>query len=474
MSLDEDRSETPDRVSRVIRDLVPLGVIAFLFAVAVRRGCAPLTNDDTFFHLRFGAEFLDGWGPRDAGSVTGLATRDWVPTQWLSQVLIALLERTFGLAGVMWLYGALIATFVMVVFWTCRDHAGRLVAAMVTVITLIAVTPGLSMRPQLMSYILVTLTVAAWLRTAMDGRIRWWLLATAWVWPMLHGMWPVGVLIGFTAALGLILDGRLDRRQAILSLSVPLLSVVAAATTPIGPGIYREIFTVGSRSKYFEEWGPTDFTDLFALVLAAMLAGVLVIHLRAGAIDWIRALLILQAGGWAIYSARTVPVAAALVAPLAAAALQSLPMPRLRVMARGERLLVLAGYAVSLLLLTVLAPRFVAAGPEFPEWVDRELSAYPEGTRVLNEWAWGGYLMWRFPDIDVVMHGYGDTFTTAELDRSVDIVRLKPGWDRAVRRIDAEVALVDPDSPLAYALKQSEGWTVVQHSRDVQLLIPPD
>ena len=48
------------------------------------------------------------------------------------------------------------------------------------------------MRPQVISYLLVAVTVGAWLRTRDDGRLRWWLVPLAWVWAMLHGMWPIG------------------------------------------------------------------------------------------------------------------------------------------------------------------------------------------------------------------------------------------------------------------------------------------
>ena len=67
----------------------------------------PLTNTDTYFHLRFGHEFLDGgWSLCDPGSVSSFGTNDWVPTQWLPQVVMAQIEDWFGLAGVAWFQGS--------------------------------------------------------------------------------------------------------------------------------------------------------------------------------------------------------------------------------------------------------------------------------------------------------------------------------------------------------------------------------
>ena len=83
--------------------LVLVGILVSLVANTAR----PLTNTDTYFHLRFGHEFLEGWSLRHPGSVTTFATADWVPTQWLSEVVMARTEDWFGLAGVAWLSGLL-------------------------------------------------------------------------------------------------------------------------------------------------------------------------------------------------------------------------------------------------------------------------------------------------------------------------------------------------------------------------------
>ena len=83
--------------------LVLVGILVSLFVNTAR----PLTNTDTYFHLRFGHEFLDGWSLRHPGSVSTFATADWVPTQWLSEIVMAKTEDWFGLAGVAWLSGLL-------------------------------------------------------------------------------------------------------------------------------------------------------------------------------------------------------------------------------------------------------------------------------------------------------------------------------------------------------------------------------
>ena len=93
---------------RAWASLLPGTILFITMASLTWHAAMPLTNTDTYFHLRFGHEFLDGgWTLRDPGSVSSFGTNDWVPTQWLPQVVMAQLEDWFGLAGVAWFQGLL-------------------------------------------------------------------------------------------------------------------------------------------------------------------------------------------------------------------------------------------------------------------------------------------------------------------------------------------------------------------------------
>ena len=114
-----------------------------VFALLTNHAKDPLTNTDTYFHLRFGHEFLTGnWSLSDPGSVTTFGTNDWVPTQWLPQVVMAQLEDWFGLAGVAWLSGLIYLSLAFTLWVVARRHASPLVAAPVTVVAILAAAPG--------------------------------------------------------------------------------------------------------------------------------------------------------------------------------------------------------------------------------------------------------------------------------------------------------------------------------------------
>ena len=56
--------------------------------------------------------------------------------------------------------------------------------------------------------------------------------------------------------------------------------------------------------------------------------------------------------------------------------------------------------------------------------------------------------MWRYPQLDLLMHGYGDTFTIAELQRNTDIQALAPGWDDELRATGVTIAVLRPTTAL--------------------------
>ena len=128
---------------------------------------------------------------------------------------------------------------------------------------------------------------------------------------------------------------------------------------------------------------------------------------------------------------------------------------------------------LALVVLAVTVPYTSADPPHQVASMDSAVRALPAGTKVLDDWDQGGYLMWRYPHLDLMMHGYGDTFTTAELRRNTTLIRADTGWDSDLRASGARVALLRPSSLLAYQLTTLEGWHVVRQSDALELLRAP-
>lgn len=456
-----------------LRDLLPFLVLFVTFASLTWHASRPMTNTDTYFHLRFGEEFLSGhWSLRHPGSPTTFGTNDWVPTQWLPQVAMAWTEEHLGLAGVAWLQGLLHLGLALSLWFAARRYAGPITSAALVALALTAASPGLSMRPQVISYLLVVVTTAAWLRSRDDGRPRWWLVPVTWVWAMSHGMWPVGLVIGAVAVAGIAADRTVDRRGALRLALVPVLSAVAAALTPVGPKLYPAVLLVGSRGKYFAEWQPAHFLRLAGGTFV-VLAGIVLVRMvrRRAPASWTETLLFGLACAWALYTTRTVAVGAMMLVPIGARGLGEL-MPRLRRAGKVEVGVVLGGVVASLVALALAVPSTADTGIADPPFA-RQLDQLPAGTTVVNDWGKGGWFMWRWPKLDFVVNGYGDLYTDAELDRNFRLDSTDPGWVAAVQETGARYALLDPGSRLAYGLQNLESWQLLDRDADLVLLKAP-
>lgn len=469
----EVRTEAPDVVTRLVRGVLPVAIVLGTMLVFVRLAARPLGNTDTYFHLRFGAEFLDSWSLRDPGRLSSFESADWVPTQWLPQLVAARAEELGGLPAVAWLAGLQFVLLLLALYWGARRHAPALLAAVLLPLAVLALIPGLSMRPQVLSYALTAVWVSAWLRARQTGRPPWLLVPLTWLWAVCHGMWPVGVVIGLAAVAGLALDRVTAGRQTLRMAAVPLGGLLLGGLTPTGPDLYGAVLTVTGRGRYFSEWSAPDFTSLSPAALLVLLALAALALLRTAPARWFDISLLATAAALAVYSMRTVPVAAALLVPLTATALARALKVEREPVRRAEVVTVAGGAVVALVGLALAVPHTSADPAPGLRAADAPLRDVPAGSVVLSDAALGGYLMWRFPDLRLTSHGYGDVYTDAELERNADIKALAPGWDEEVAGLSADYAVLRPDSELAYAVEELLGWHVLHEDDDVVVLRPP-
>ncbi|WP_210438159.1 hypothetical protein [Nocardioides xinjiangensis] len=458
-------------ITIVIRRVVPLiglGVLMLGFGWQQR---LPPAESDLWFHLRLGQEFLDGWSVQHPGHLGQLDSAEWTPTQWLTQLVMAWGMDRGGPIGVVWATSVVLVVLIVCTYVTCRGVAAPLPATLAVTVGIVAASPGLSPRPQMLSYVFIMATLAAWLGSARDGRPRYWLLAVAWVWPMCHGLWPVGLSIAVAVLTALALQRRFPAKTLMPLGLVAIGSFAVSALTPTGVDAYRSLFVVGTRTEYFAEWGAPDFTSLPGAVLGLMFVVVVAAGFRQQPVPWVEVAIVLLALIWSLYSLRTTVVGSLLLTPALASTIGRLA-PSTGPVQRPESL---ALFVMGLASAVVLAVHLHVhpAGPVVPRWVDARLDAMPPASRVLNDWNTGSYFVFRHPDLAWAMHGYGDVFTDAEIKRNSDLEQLNAGWETELRKLDVDIALLDPKSPLGYTLAHVQGWDVLQSDHRFALMVPP-
>jgi hypothetical protein len=446
----------PTLADRMVRSM-PYALLGLIVAWTAARASAPLRDPDSWFHLTLGEHFLDGRTLTAPEHWSTFATSDWVPTQPLPEVVVALLQRWLGLPALVWLFAATVVVLIGVVFLVARQHAGPLPAVVATMLFVAAGQNAFTPRPQMLSYLLVAVVVATWLRTEQDLRPRWWLVPLAWLWSLCHGFWFIGVAYGYLFLVALLVTRRADRGQLARLAAVPVLSTLVVLLNPVGPRVFVAPFVVGERGQYIIEWQRTDLLSGPGLVaLLMVLVTALVWVFRPTSASVFRVLLLVSALFWAWYAVRTVTLAGIVVAPLLAAALDSLVPKRPVDGARERRGLAVAAAAL-LAVIAVVVPFRADEPGGVPTAMDPALDAMPAGTTVLNEYTLGGWLSWRHPQLNRYIDGLADAYPAQHLADDSDLVQLKPGWERILTDARAAYALLADDSRLAAALEDA-GW----------------
>jgi hypothetical protein len=475
-----DPAEAPvppaDRFFDTVTTAVTLACLVGLMVRMAVHAVQPLSNADTWFHLRIGHELWGPWSLAHPGSLTRFASSPWVPTQWSTEMLMAKVEDWFGLPGVAWLYGLFYLVFVVVVYVVCRRRADPLVAALVTGVVVVGAAGALSARPQVLSLVLLAVTAERWSRAARDGRLPWLLVPLTWVWATVHGLWSAGVLLGFVMCLGIVLDSRGGRKAALRLFAVPALSLVAAALTPVGPRLLFSQIAVSQRAPLITEWAATSFRTPDAFAVAAMTGVLLLVWTRTGRVRWTPLLVLLLACGWAMLVTRMVAFAAVLLAPLLAEALSGLrparrPAPGA---VRAERVTVAAASAVILAGMALVAPHTAAAPGQVPARFAPRLAALPAGSPVLVEDPVGSWIEWRFPRLDPTFDGMLDPYPVRYIERFAAAHDVEHGWQRYVRDSDARVAVLVKGSALTDAMRHRLGWRQVQQDGQWVYLEAPE
>ena len=295
-----------------------IGVLALLaLGLTVRVGTRAVGDPDIWWHLKTGQYVLNGGPFSGPDPWVPFATRPFVLTQWLPEVVAQKVYELAGLPGVAWLRCAGMLMLLGALLWACRRVADSVPALMAALAAMLGAGASLTERPQLVSFILLSVTLAAWWRSAEDLRPRWWLIPLTWLWACSHGLWSVGIAVGGVVILGLAIDRRLDRRTALRLMLVPALSLVAAALTPVGPRLLLSPFDVSAAAGPFvQEWQPTSARNPFALITLAMIALVVLTWVRSPSVPptW-QILLAVIAFVATLIMFRTVAIGAVIAAP---------------------------------------------------------------------------------------------------------------------------------------------------------------
>lgn len=418
------------------------------------------TDLDTWWNLRAGQYLLDTGHFAGPEPWVRFATRPFVLTEWLGDVAGATLYGLFGLPALAWMLGVCILALVASMLVAARRVADVVPAVIAVLAGLVIAAGSLSQRPQAVSFVFVMITVIAWWRTTSDLRARWWLVPLTWVWACLHGFWLFGPVVGAAMVVGLLLDRRLDRRSLLSLSGLVGASVLAAGLTPVGPRLLTLPFQVHSAAAgLVQEWQPSNTHNPITVMALVVISGIALIWLRRRvAPPWWQVGQLALALVLSLVYARLLSVAACLLVPLLASALQSRHPHGASVARRSERRLWAGLFVAAAIGIAALSPVFAGKPHGVPVHLSSQLSAIPAGSVVFDDYGIGGWLLWSARQVTPVIDSRIELYDPKYVEDYGNVLRVGAGWSDFLTHTGATYALVADQSPISTALTEQLHW----------------
>lgn len=483
-------------------------IIALLAALAYAVSYSLPADYDFWWHLANGRYMVTQHAlpVPDPYSFTA-AGRGWIAHEWLPELLMYLLYRPFGVAGPAALYGLSLGGAVFLTTSVLRRlGASPLPSAGLAVLYLLVMLPFIGPRPQVAAFALFALV--AWILERwihLRDRSVWALPAVFLLWANVHGSFVVGlalpvlVLAGdeLAARLHWPLGPRLESAGRKRLAQVIASCCLAIVVNPNGPRLLLYPFTKLNNPvlKTIPEWNATDFTEP-AFWSFGLLLGIAVVMLivRRPTIHLSDLLVVGTFAAGALWGRRFIPFAAVLLVifigrMITRPNLSGVCAPRFwSRLARwragtntgGDRAPERARLLNAVVVLAVVVFPVVLRSAYDPA-TDKRLPVaavdYLEATGVkqplLNQYNWGGYLIWRlWPGTKVFIDGRGD-----DLYMNDDVLRRAFGADSVSAAGEGlldtyaiQQVLYPKTRPLVRYLLAGGGWQVVYDDGEAVIL----
>jgi len=445
----------------------------------------PLRNfsvdPDIWWHIKVGATLLSThrFPTTDPYSFTA-AGSPWIAYEWLGELLLGAVQRAWGLSGLMALDLVFTTAILFALYALTTLRCGNSKAAFITcAVFLPLVYPSCTLRPQMLGYFFLVLTLMVLERFRRGHTGALWLLPPLFlIWVNTHGSFVIGLLaLGVYWASGLVdihwggVASRLWTSAERLRLELAaLLSVIALTITPYGAEIclypVNMAFSQPVNVANIQEWESMKFDAFFGkLFLALILSFVLAqIALRP---TWRLEELVLFFAGIvaACMHLRFLLIFVPFCAPLFAAVLGLWVPPYEPAQDK---------HAMNAILITLVVAAVAGLFPsraglksimekDWPVQAVAYLRQHPAPQPMYNTYAYGGYLIWQMSDVNkVFIDGRTDVYErTGVLADYLDISRLDFPAPFLLNAYNIQSCLLGRKDTLVTLLNASPVWQKV-------------
>lgn len=403
----------------------------------------------------------------------------WIPHEWLAQVGIYAAYKWGGYSGLMFLLCLLTSILLLAGYALCSLYSGNAkVGFMGALVVWLFSTVGLAIRAQMFGYIfLVVLLLVIQLGRKRNSGWFFCLPVLFAVWVNCHASFILGLIVGtvywatslLTFRAGSLVSPRWDyycRRNLGYSL---LFSVGALFLNP--GGIKQILYPLETLLNMpllmgnVAEYAPLRMSEPRGVALMALLlASFLLVMTRRSRMYWDEAILLVLATWMAVSHMRMLFVFGILAAPILSRQFSNLWDGYDE---QGDRPgLNAAMIAVALLVVYFAFPsgenlqaQVAATSPvRAVEFIKANHLSGP----MLNDHAFGGYLIWAAPEHPVFLDGRTDVFEwTGVFGEFGNWATLRSDPDTLLKKYGIGFCLLNPESPMVRVLPLLPDWKVV-------------
>jgi len=446
-------------------------------------------DPDMWWHIKVGDVILKThhWPTTDPYSFT-VSGQPWLAYEWLGEVLFAAVYRLGGIRGLDALLIAMGAAIVLALYALTTIRSGNSKAGCVAAAVLfVLATPSFSMRPQMLGYLFLVLTVIA-LELFRQGRRRalWFLPVLMLIWVNTHGSWIIGlgaIFVYWISGLFEFEAGSLESRRSTpgerKSIAfVFLLCLAVLPITPYGTRIavspFEFAFSLPLNVKYIGEWQSMPFDIIGGKMFLALLLGVFLLQVTLR-YKWRLDELALFLFGTVMACLHVrfllvfVPFFALPLAAITARWISNYDPAKDKPLLNAVLMVTLAATIIHYFPSRAGLDQTVAKS--FPVAAVQYLKQHPVPEPMYNNYGFGGYLVWsRGPEHKVFIDGRGDVYERGGLLSDYHHISvLQPGTLVLLDSYRVQSCLIERDEALATTLAANPGWRRI-YADDVSAL----
>ena len=440
-----------------------------------------VVDPDCWWHTMTGEIILSThhWPTTDPYSFT-VAGQPWLSYEWGGDVVLAAASRIGGLRGLMAISILMAAAVMIALYGLATLSSGNSKAAFIAcAILIVFAIPSFNVRPQMLGYLYLILTLIA-LERFRQGKHRalWFLPLLFLLWINTHGSWIIGLgviatywfsgLFKFRAGAIQALPWKPGERQQISF--VFLLCLCVLPITPYGTQLSTYPFDVASSLPVsmasILEWQPMPFNLLVGKLFLVLLVAVFLVQVTVF-LSWRleQLVLVLFGAAMATLHVRFVLLCVPFFAPVLATILARWVPPYDR--AKDP-------WAVNAVMIAVA---FVGMIHYFPSRADLEkklAQRFPVGAveylkqhsvpePMFNAYGFGGYLIWsRWPEHKVFIDGRSELYEHGGvLNDYMQVLLVRPPALAILQFYGIRSCLLDREESFATVLSALPDWQQV-------------